>query len=144
MLGAINNRSKRNQKGSFSNDKPRTRVKMAARSEVVAMDEQARLRALAPSTHVESSSTEPRAELPAVAGPAAAKPGFADLEAAVELVRGGLATRVILTDFEPWPGLLWQIYQLSDETGLLILATPSQAGGQVDIVVSLDQGHDHA
>ena len=106
------------------------------------MDEQTRLRAPAPSTCAEPFPTELRAEPSTVAGPVAAKPGFADLEAAIELVRGGLATRVILANFEPWPGLLWQIYQLSNETGLLILANTGHSGGKVDIVVSLDQGHD--
>jgi hypothetical protein len=58
-----------------------------------------------------------------------------DLEAAVELVRSGLANRVVLARFRPWPGLLWHIYQISTETGLLIIPTAA-ADGLVDITVT--------
>jgi len=45
---------------------------------------------------------EPKAELSRL------EPGFSDIEAAVALVEAGLATRVVLTGFPSWPGLLWQ------------------------------------
>ena len=66
------------------------------------------------------------------------EPGLADLEAAVGLVSAGLATRVILSGFQSWPGLLWRAYQLADTTGVLILPTVVRPGGKVDIVVTRD------
>jgi hypothetical protein len=112
---------------------------MTARFEVVAMDERQQLRALTPITRQEPAS----AELLEVSG-ASTAPGFADLEAAVELVRAGLASRVILTNFVSWPGLLWQVYQLSVETGLQILATTPRGEGRVDIVVCAEPHNERA
>jgi hypothetical protein len=66
------------------------------------------------------------------------EPGLADLEAAVGLVSAGLATRVILSGFHSWPGLLWRAYQLTDTTDVLILPTVVHPGGKVDIVVTRD------
>ena len=66
-----------------------------------------------------------------------------DLEAAVELVRSGLSTRVVLVNFASWPGLLWHIYQVSTETGLLILPT-AYGDGRVDITVSREQDEERA
>jgi hypothetical protein len=64
------------------------------------------------------------------------QPGFADIEAAVALVETGLATRVTLTGFRSWPGLLWQAYQLVESTDVVILPTVVRPGGRVDIVIS--------
>jgi hypothetical protein len=64
------------------------------------------------------------------------EPGIADLEAAVGLVSSGLATRVILTGFPSWPGLLWRAYQLAESTDVLILPTVVRPGGRVDIVIT--------
>jgi hypothetical protein len=66
------------------------------------------------------------------------EPGLADLEAAVSLVSTGLATRVVLTGFPSWPGLLWRAYQLADATGVLILPTVVRSGGRVDIAITRD------
>ena len=80
---------------------------------------------------------------PALAGEAAGileeyEPGLADLEAAVSLVSTGLATRVVLTGFPSWPGLLWRAYQLAEATGVLILPTVVRPGGRVDIAITRD------
>ena len=79
-------------------------------------------------------------ELSAEAGQALQEyePGLADLEAAVSLVSAGLATRVILSGFPSWPGLLWRAYQLAETTDVLILPTIVRPGGKVDIVVTRD------
>jgi hypothetical protein len=66
------------------------------------------------------------------------EPGLGDLEAAVALVSGGLATRVVLSGFQSWPGLLWRAYQLADASGVLILPTVVRPGGKVDIVITRD------
>lgn len=66
------------------------------------------------------------------------EPGLADLEAAVSLVSAGLATRVTLSGFPSWPGLLWRAYQLADTADVLILPTVVRPGGKVDIVVTRD------
>jgi hypothetical protein len=66
------------------------------------------------------------------------EPGLADVEAAVSLVSTGLATRVVLTGFPSWPGLLWRAYQLADATGVLILPTVVRPGGRVDIAITRD------
>jgi hypothetical protein len=66
------------------------------------------------------------------------EPGLADLEAAVGLVSAGLATRVILSGFPSWPGLLWRAYQLADTADVLILPTVVRPGGKVDIVITRD------
>ena len=70
------------------------------------------------------------------------EPGLADLEAAVELVSAGLATRVVLSGFPSWPGLLWRAYQLAETTGVLILPAVVRPGGKVDIVVTRDNAAD--
>jgi hypothetical protein len=49
-----------------------------------------------------------------------------------------LATRVILSGFPSWPGLLWRAYQLADTTDVLILPTVVRPGGKVDVVVTRD------
>ncbi|HEX7592075.1 MAG TPA: hypothetical protein VF375_08990 [Candidatus Limnocylindrales bacterium] len=64
------------------------------------------------------------------------EPGLGDLEAAVALVAGGLANRVVLTGFPSWPGLLWRAYQLAESAGVLILPTVVRPGGKVDIVIT--------
>lgn len=64
------------------------------------------------------------------------EPGLPDLEAAVSLVSSGLATRVVLSGFQSWPGLLWRAYQLADATDVLILPTVVRPGGKVDIVIT--------
>jgi hypothetical protein len=66
------------------------------------------------------------------------EPGFSDIEAAVALVEAGLASRVVLTGFPSWPGLLWQAYQLAEAADVLILPTVSRPGGRVDIVIARD------
>jgi hypothetical protein len=66
------------------------------------------------------------------------EPGMGDLEAAVALVSGGLAKRVVLSGFQSWPGLLWRAYKLAEEAGVLILPTVVRPGGRVDIVVTRD------
>ncbi len=70
-------------------------------------------------------------------------PGMADLEAAVGLVSAGLATRVVLTGFLSWPGLLWHAYRLAESADVLILPTLARGsvvrpGGRVDIVITRD------
>ena len=70
------------------------------------------------------------------------EPGLADLEAAVGLVSAGLATRVVLSGFPSWPGLLWRAYQLAETTGVLILPTVVRPGGRVDIVITRDSAAD--
>jgi hypothetical protein len=67
---------------------------------------------------------------------AIADPALGDLEAAVALVAGGLATRVVLTGFRSWPGLLWHAYQLAEVNGVLILPTVVRPGGRVDIAIT--------
>ena len=64
--------------------------------------------------------------------------GLTDLEAAVGLVSSGLATRVVLSGFPSWPGLLWRAYQLADTTDVLIVPTVVRPGGRVDIVIARD------
>lgn len=64
------------------------------------------------------------------------EPGLADLEAAVGLVSAGLATRVVLSGFPSWPGLLWRAYLLAADSDVLILPTVVRPGGRVDIVVT--------
>ena len=66
------------------------------------------------------------------------EPGLQDLEAAVALVSGGMANRVVLSGFQSWPGLLWQAYQLAETTGVIILPTVVRSGGRVDIVITRD------
>jgi len=70
--------------------------------------------------------------------PAENEPGLGDLEAAVELVSAGLATRVVLAGFPSWPGLLWHAYQLAESANVLILPTVVSPGGRVDIVITRD------
>jgi hypothetical protein len=70
------------------------------------------------------------------------EPGMGDLEAAVGLVAAGLASRVVLSGFPSWPGLLWRAYQLADSTGVLILPTVVRPGGKVDIVITRDSAAD--
>lgn len=89
-----------------------------------------------------SADTLPRASggpvaalLPA-AGPT---PGLADLRAAIALVENGLATRVELSGFPSWPGLLWQAYELGKEAHVMVLPAVAPEGGTVDIVVALDE-----
>jgi hypothetical protein len=53
------------------------------------------------------------------------EPGLGDLEAAVGLVSSGLATRVILSGFQSWPGLLWRAYQLADTKLAFSYSRPS-------------------
>jgi hypothetical protein len=72
------------------------------------------------------------------AEPAEPEPGLGDLEAAVELVSAGLATRVVLTGFPSWPGLLWHAYRLAESANVVILPTVVRPGGRVDIVITRD------
>ncbi len=92
-----------------------------------------------PSHRLEEAQRQ-ETELAAEAGQALQEyePGLADLEAAVGLVSAGLATRVILSGFPSWPGLLWRAYQLAETTDVLILPTVVRPGGKVDIVVTRD------
>lgn len=66
------------------------------------------------------------------------EPGLPDLEAAVALVSAGLATRVVLSGFASWPGLLWRAYELADAADVQILPTVVRPGGKVDIVITSD------
>jgi hypothetical protein len=80
---------------------------------------------------------------PALPGPAPEEsaehePALGDLEAAVALISAGLATRVILTGFPSWPGLLWHAYRLAESADVLILPTVVRPGGRVDIVITRD------
>jgi hypothetical protein len=70
------------------------------------------------------------------------EPMLGDLEAAVGLVSAGLATRVVLSGFQSWPGLLWRAYQLAESTDVLILPTVVRPGGRVDIVITRDTAED--
>jgi hypothetical protein len=76
----------------------------------------------------------------AVEESAAFQPSLLDLEAAVELVSTGLATRVVLTGYPSWPGLLWHAYRLAEAADVLILPTVVRPGGRVDIVITRDAG----
>ena len=99
---------------------------------------------LDPSTTIEPTADSFAVELFAAddltaARPAALsrlEPGFSDIEAAVALVECGLASRVVLTGFPSWPGLLWQAYQLAEAADVLILPTVVRPGGRVDIVIA--------
>jgi hypothetical protein len=69
--------------------------------------------------------------------------GLADLEAAVELVSRGLASRVTLAGFPSRPGLLWRAYRLADANGVVILPTLARGsvtrpGRRVDILITRD------
>jgi len=64
------------------------------------------------------------------------EPGLVDLEAAVALVHDGIATRIVLTGFQSWPGLLWHAYELAATNNVLILPTVVRDGGRVDIVIT--------
>ena len=66
------------------------------------------------------------------------EPGLGDLEAAVGLVTAGLATRVVLSGFKSWPGLLWHAYKLAETAGVQIMPTVVRPGGRVDIVITRD------
>jgi hypothetical protein len=70
------------------------------------------------------------------------EPGLPDLEAAAALVASGLASRVILTGFPSWPGLLWRAYELAEEGGLLIMPIVVRPGGRVDIAITRGEGGD--
>ncbi len=64
------------------------------------------------------------------------EPGLADLEAAVELVSANVAKRVVLSGFQPWPGLLWRAYELAETVGVQILPDIARPGGTVDLVIT--------
>lgn len=85
-----------------------------------------------------ASSVEPASPGPTSEESSEHEPALGDLEAAVELVSAGLATRVILTGFPSWPGLLWHAYRLAESAKVLILPTVVRPGGRVDIVVTRD------
>jgi hypothetical protein len=74
--------------------------------------------------------------------PQMAEPGLGDLEAAVAMVEAGVASRVILSGFPSWPGLLWRAYQLAEANNVNILPTVVRPGGLVDIVITRDFGAD--
>jgi hypothetical protein len=74
--------------------------------------------------------------------PQIAEPGLGDLEAAVAMVEAGVASRVILSGFPSWPGLLWRAYQLAEANNVNILPTVVRPGGLVDIVITRDFGAD--
>jgi hypothetical protein len=107
----------------------------AGRSQLAPVGAAEAAEAVAAGPVVEAVTAEP-AEAPAEPSPF--EPGFADLEAAVALVEAGLATRVVLSGFRPWPGLLWQARELVEEAGVQILPTAAHPGGRVDIVVMRD------
>ena len=85
---------------------------------------------------------DPPALEPAGDRTAAPRPGISDIEAAVELVKVGLATRVVVTGLQSWPGLLWEAYKLADSSGVVILPSVVRPGGRVDIVIERDAGAD--
>jgi len=91
--------------------------------------------AAAPSGRPDGPAGEPA---PPSEEPAEHEPGLGDLEAAVELVSAGLATRVVLTGFPSWPGLLWHAYRLAESANVVILPTVVRPGGRVDIVITRD------
>lgn len=64
------------------------------------------------------------------------RPGLTDLEASVALVVSGVATRIDLTGFPSWPGLLWRAYQMADNADVMIIPTVVRPGGKVDIVIA--------
>jgi hypothetical protein len=68
------------------------------------------------------------------------QPGLADLEASVALVASGLASRVVLTAFPSWPGLLWHAYKLAEDSDVLIIPTVVRPGGKVDIEITRSHG----
>jgi hypothetical protein len=70
------------------------------------------------------------------------EPGLGDLEAAIEMVEAGVASRVVLSGFPSWPGLLWRAYQLAETNNVTILPTVVRPGGLVDIVITRDLGAD--
>jgi hypothetical protein len=83
-----------------------------------------------------SAISEPFSDAPSEPLP---EPGFADIEAAVALVSGGFAARVVLASFPSWPGLLWRAYELADEANVLILPTVVRPGGYVDVVITREK-----
>jgi len=92
---------------------------------------------LAPDT---DDSTAPQAPDPDAESEPEPERGLGDLEAAVGLVSAGLATRVVLTGFPSWPGLLWHAYRLAEAADVLILPTVVRPGGRVDIVITREPG----
>ena len=82
--------------------------------------------------------SEPALPAPQPEESAEHEPALGDLEAAVALISAGLATRVILTGFPSWPGLLWHAYRLAESADVLILPTVVRPGGRVDIVITRD------
>jgi hypothetical protein len=115
-----------------------TRDSTVAASETLAEAESAEPAfALAPEVLEDVESTSVTAASEAAAA-AVYKPGLADIDAAVTLIAAGLATRVVLTGFPSWPGLLWEAYKLADASGVVILPSVVRPGGRVDIVIERD------
>jgi hypothetical protein len=81
-----------------------------------------------------SSTAAPAAAQPLEAAALPLEAGLADVEAAVALVESGLASRVVVTGLAPWPGMLWQTYQLAQMADVSIVPT-LEPGGRVVIVV---------
>jgi hypothetical protein len=64
------------------------------------------------------------------------------------LISSGLATRVVLTGFLSWPGLLWHAYRLAESADVLVLPSLARRslarrsvvrpGARVDIVITRD------
>ncbi len=63
------------------------------------------------------------------------RPNLADLEAAAALVGFGDASRVVLTGFRSWRGLLTAADDLAQRWNVEIIPTVGSGGGYVDIVV---------
>jgi hypothetical protein len=61
--------------------------------------------------------------------------GMAELRAAALMVAEGNASRVTLTGFAAWPGLLTEVDRLSREHDVSIMPTIARAGGRIDLVV---------
>lgn len=117
------------------------RIDRLAEPEIVGVSATA---AVAPPAQAPSTTSDDVEDLDIDLAAAAAQdlrelePGLADLEAAVALVAAGLATRVVLSGFTSWPGLLWRAYQLAETTDVLILPTVVRPGGKVDIAITRD------
>ncbi len=70
------------------------------------------------------------------------RPGVSDIEAGIAMISAGLATRVVLSGFPSWPGLLWEAYKLAEASGVVILPAVVRPGGRVDIVIERDNAAD--
>jgi hypothetical protein len=68
--------------------------------------------------------------------------GMAELRAAALMVAEGHASRVTLSGFTAWPGLLTELDRLSREHDVAIMPTIARVGGRIDLVVFREMAAD--